>query len=299
MRGLLITALVIVATLWGMARWLQPRMAFFPTRGVQATPAAAGLAFSELKISTSDGETLHGWWIEHPSPRAQVIYWHGNGGNLSMWMPVLADLGTAVSVSWRSITGATATAPATRRKVVVYRDAEAATDTCNQHLRRPNVPTTPLGTIAWMRRGVVCRAASAADGLILESPFPNVRSLVAGNPIMLALSFFSSYTLATSSHLEGYRSPLLRLAGRRGHRRTWTPAPDRRNSSPDRRPCRVDAFASTAEPSACTGGTIRICCRQVGQVQPRTKTCQSVARIDLGGAVDRELEPHYGQTTSF
>ena len=67
-------------------------MAFVPTRGVQQTPAAAGLPFTDLKITTSDGETLHGWWIEHPTPRAQVIYWHGNGGNLSMWLPVLADL---------------------------------------------------------------------------------------------------------------------------------------------------------------------------------------------------------------
>src|SRR5918993_210736 len=92
MRGLLITTVVILVTIWAMARWLEPRMAFVPTRGVQSTPAALGLPFSDLKISTVDGETLHGWWIEHPTPRGQVVYWHGNGGNLSLWLPVLADL---------------------------------------------------------------------------------------------------------------------------------------------------------------------------------------------------------------
>ena len=51
------------------------------------------------------------------------------------------------------------------------------------------------------------------EGLILESPFPDVRSLFSGNPIMLGLSFFSSYTFSTSAHLEAYRSPLLVIHG--------------------------------------------------------------------------------------
>ena len=63
MRGMLIGAVLILVTLWALARWLEPRMAFVPTRGVQQTPAAAGLPFTDLTITTSDGETLHGWWI--------------------------------------------------------------------------------------------------------------------------------------------------------------------------------------------------------------------------------------------
>ena len=103
MRGLLIAPVVVFLTMWVMARWLEPRMAFVPSLGVQQTPAAAGLPFTDLKISTADGETLHGWWIEHAAPRGQVIYWHGNGGNLSLWLPVLADLrlrGFSDMASW-------------------------------------------------------------------------------------------------------------------------------------------------------------------------------------------------------
>ncbi|MBA3641962.1 MAG: alpha/beta hydrolase [Acidobacteria bacterium] len=213
MRGLLIGTVVVMATLWGMARWLQPRMAFFPTRGVQTTPAAFGLAFSDLKITTSDGEKLHGWWIEHPAPRAQVIYWHGNGGNLSLWLPVLADLRnrgfSVMAVDYRGYGGSSGS-PSERG---LYRDAEAATGYFNQHLRRPGAPTVYWG------RSLGCAVASYAarqvppEGLILESPFPDVRSLFSGNPIMLGLSFFSSYTFSTSAHLEAYRSPLLVIHG--------------------------------------------------------------------------------------
>ena len=213
MRGMLISAVLILVTLWALARWLEPRMAFVPTRGVQQTPAAAGLPFTDLQITTSDGETLHGWWIEHPAPRAQVIYWHGNGGNLSMWLPVFADLRrrgmSVMAVDYRGY-GASSGKPS---ESGVYRDAEAATAYFNQHLRRDGAPV-----IHWGRSlgcAVASRAArqSPADGLILESPFPDVRALFAGNPIMLGLSFFSSYRFSTAKHLAEYRAPLLVIHG--------------------------------------------------------------------------------------
>ena len=72
--------------------WLEPRMAFFPTRGVQETPASARQPFVDLRIPTDDGETLHAWWLEHPQPSAQVLFFHGNGGNLSMWLDVVVEL---------------------------------------------------------------------------------------------------------------------------------------------------------------------------------------------------------------
>ena len=213
MRGLLIAPVVVFLTMWVMARWLEPRMAFVPSLGVQQTPAAAGLPFTDLKISTADGETLHGWWIEHPAPRGQVIYWHGNGGNLSLWLPVLADLRlrgfSVMAVDYRGYGASTGT-PSERG---IYRDAEAVTAYYAQHLRGQSTPTIYWG------RSLGCAVASYAarrappDGLILESPFPNVRALFSGNPIMLALSFFSSYRFATAEHLQGYRASLLVMHG--------------------------------------------------------------------------------------
>src|SRR5918993_1691691 len=213
MRGLLITVVVIMVTLWAMARWLEPRMAFFPTPGVQQTPAATGVPFTELKINTADGETLHGWWIEHPSPRAQVIYWHGNGGNLSLWMPVLTDLRqrgfSVMAVDYRGYGASTGSAS----EQGIYRDAEAVNAYYQQHLRRPSTPTLHWG------RPLGCAVASyaarqaPAERLILESPFPDVRQLFSGNPIMLALSFFSSYRFSTAQHLDPYRGPLLVIHG--------------------------------------------------------------------------------------
>lgn len=54
---------------------------------------------------------------------------------------------------------------------------------------------------------------SAPDALILESPFPDVRTLLAGNPLMLGLSLFATYRFAASDHLNEYRGPLLVIHG--------------------------------------------------------------------------------------
>ena len=49
---LLITAAVVAGALKLFVWWLEPRMMFYPTRGVQETPADAGLAFTDLRIAT-------------------------------------------------------------------------------------------------------------------------------------------------------------------------------------------------------------------------------------------------------
>ena len=213
MRAALLTIVLILLGLWALVAWLQPRMAFFPWRGIQQTPESAGIPYTDLKITTADGVTLHGWWIEHPSPRGLVVYWHGNGGNLSLWMDVLLDIHrrgfSVVAVDYRGY-GASDGSPSEKG---LYRDAEAVSDYVARNRARPG-----LRTIYW-GRSLGCAVASYAAAksppaaLILESPFPNVRALFVGNPVMLGLSVFSTYRFATASHLQDYRGPLLVIHG--------------------------------------------------------------------------------------
>ncbi len=212
MRLVVVTALSVLV-LWLLVLWAQPRMAFFPYRGVQRTPDAAGLSYKDLRVTTSDGVTLHGWWLEHPEARGQVVYFHGNGGNLSLWLDVFADIHrrgfSVLAVDYRGY-GASTGSPSEKG---LYRDAEATTRYFAEHLNRDD-----LLTIYWGRSlgsAVAAYAASrrAPDALILESPFPDVRTLFAGNPLMLGLSVFATYRFAASDHLEGYRGPLLVIHG--------------------------------------------------------------------------------------
>jgi len=213
MRSALVVVVLTGAMLWIVVAFMQPRMAFFPWAGVQRTPADADISFRDLEIITSDGVRLYGWWMEHASPRAAVIYWHGNGGNLSLWLEVLVDIHrrgfSVLAVDYRGY-GASAGSPTEQG---LYLDARAATEHYQAHLRRPGTPTIYWG------RSLGCSVASHAlrvappDALVLESPFPDVRSLFAGNPVMTVLGLFASYRFPTTEHLEGYRGPLLVLHG--------------------------------------------------------------------------------------
>ncbi len=65
----------------GLLAFQERRLIFFPTRTVAAAPADFGLSGEELSITTADGVTLHGWWIEGPGDRV-LIWYHGNAGNI-------------------------------------------------------------------------------------------------------------------------------------------------------------------------------------------------------------------------
>ena len=61
----------------------QNRLLFFPSPTLEADPAARGMPFEETTFETDDGERLHGWWIPAEKPRATLLFFHGNAGNIS------------------------------------------------------------------------------------------------------------------------------------------------------------------------------------------------------------------------
>ena len=210
---LLLTAAVVAAGLKLVVWWLEPRMAFYPFRGVQETPASVGLAFSDVRIPTADGETLHAWWLEHPAPRAQVIFWHGNGGNLSLWLDVIAELRSrgfsVLAVDYRGY-GASTGRPSERG---LYHDADASVRLLNEKFRTAAVPVIYWGRSIGSSVAAYAASKTPPDALVLESPFPDVRTILRDNPVLWLLSFLSSYRFSTSKHLEHYTGPLLVVHG--------------------------------------------------------------------------------------
>ncbi len=87
----LLLLVVSVAVLKAAVVYIEPALAFFPEKGTQETPRSAGRHFETVHIPTADGETLQAWLMPVEQPRAQVIFWHGNGGNLSVWLPAYLD----------------------------------------------------------------------------------------------------------------------------------------------------------------------------------------------------------------
>jgi fermentation-respiration switch protein FrsA (DUF1100 family) len=212
-----VTRLVIV-TLVSMllvklaVSWLEPKMVFFPSRGEDATPARLGIRYQPLTLRTSDGVEIAAWQLEPEAPRANIVYFHGNGGNLSLWLPVLASLHgfgyRVLAIDYRGY-GLSGGTPSERG---LRLDAEAAV----RHAARTRTPGRPL--VYWGRSlgGPVAAAAAQAvppDALVLESTFPNKVSVVRWNPVFRVLNLFSSYSFDTVSALRGFERPVLVVHG--------------------------------------------------------------------------------------
>jgi len=151
---------------------IQDRLTFFPLREISATPADAGLAFEDAWFETDAGERIHGWWVEHPEPRATVVFFHGNAGNVSQrveTLRLLHELGLASLIFDYPGYGRSSGEPG---EEACYRAGRAAV----LHARE-RAPRRPL--VIWGRSlggGVASLAAaeSAPQALILESTFTSL-----------------------------------------------------------------------------------------------------------------------------
>jgi fermentation-respiration switch protein FrsA (DUF1100 family) len=200
--------------LWLLVRWMEPRLAFFPTAGEWETPQHFGVPFEATTIETADAERLRAWVMRAPAPRANIVYFHGNGANLSNWSPILTAIVkrgySVVAFDYRGY-GMSTGHPTERG---LYRDVEAIAKHA-QALRAESVPT-----IYWGRSLGAAMAAYAAtvqppDGIILESGFANARAAVRDSPILVVLSFFSSYRFPTAEFVNRANRPVLVVHGDR------------------------------------------------------------------------------------
>jgi fermentation-respiration switch protein FrsA (DUF1100 family) len=81
MKIVYIAALLIL--FFFFIRFLEKKSLYFPLRSIEASPKDIGLNYEDVIISTKDDVRLSAWFIPTESPRAVIIFFHGNGGNIS------------------------------------------------------------------------------------------------------------------------------------------------------------------------------------------------------------------------
>jgi fermentation-respiration switch protein FrsA (DUF1100 family) len=213
---LLIAVIVGGLVLKGIVSALEPKLVFFPYKGENDSPASFGVPYQTIRIDTADGERLVAWQLEPARPVADVVYFHGNGGNLSVWLPILASLARlqlrVLAIDYRGYGLSTGTPS----EDGVYRDADAVVRYAATH--RPAGSARPL--VFWGRSlgGAVAASATRVvtpDGLILESTFVDKAAVVRAHPVLRMLNVFASYRFATAEMLKDYRNPVLVMHGDR------------------------------------------------------------------------------------
>jgi uncharacterized protein len=206
--SVLIRALLAVAVIALLVRLFESRFAFFPVAGETVTPRDFDLAYEAGTVATSDGQRLTTWALAAPAPRAVILYFHGNGGNLSVWAPILAGIARQGYVLHAFDYRGYGTSTGRPTEAGLYRDVEAIVGDF-QRRARPAVPIVYWGRSLGVAMAACAAGLHAPDGLILESGFPDVPSLVRSNPVTALLAPFSSYRFPAVRFLADVTVPKL------------------------------------------------------------------------------------------
>ncbi len=210
--GLVLVGIVLVVVA-GLVRLAEPGLAFFPSRGEAETPAQYGIPYVPLTATTADGERLQVWHLPRADAQAQVVYFHGNGGNLSIWSDALVGLSRqrydVIAFDYRGY-GLSTGRPSEEG---LYRDVDAVIDLARARLRRPDLPLLYWGRSLGTTMAAYAAAARAPDGVVLEAGFPSMRAVLETNPVLWLLSWVSSYRFPTAEWMTKVRAPVLVLHG--------------------------------------------------------------------------------------
>jgi pimeloyl-ACP methyl ester carboxylesterase len=77
--GLILCYVAVIALLM----IFEESLIFFPSKYPDGFWQPRGLHFEDAWFEAADGIKLHGWFVPHDSPRAVVLFAHGNAGNIS------------------------------------------------------------------------------------------------------------------------------------------------------------------------------------------------------------------------
>ena len=213
--ALLIIILGVTALLANRDTVIERIFVFFPDRELLASPTQFGLEFEDVSFQTTDGVTLHGWFVPGPG-EITWLWFHGNAGNISHRLENLLlvhqRLGVNVLLFDYRGYGRSSGRPSEKG---TYRDAEAAL----KYLRsRPDIDSRK---IVFFGRSVGCAVAVELAtrhepyGLILESPFTSLADMAKRAFPFLPVGFLVRGKYDSVSRINHISAPLLVLHGDR------------------------------------------------------------------------------------
>lgn len=193
---------------------LESRFVFFPDKRIEETPRDRGLAYEEIDLKTTDGLSLNGWWIPGTGSPLTILWFHGNGGNISHRLNNIKlrhDLiGTNIFIfDYREYGRSEGRAS----EEGTYRDGDSAIQYL--HSRGDIDPTKIvfLGESLGSAVAVEMATRHGCAALILESPFLSIPEMAKAIFPFLPIGSFLQTRYDTFSKIGQVRAPLLIVHG--------------------------------------------------------------------------------------
>jgi fermentation-respiration switch protein FrsA (DUF1100 family) len=210
-------ALLGYAIFTGFVYLVQPRLLYYPdvpTRELTATPGRIGLDYESVALSTDDGVRLSAWFIPHPAPRATLLFFHGNAGNLSHRLESIRlfhELGLAVFIIDYRGYGESEGRPT---EAGTYIDATAAWRYLVETRQIPPQDIVIFGRSLGGAIAAELASRTRPGALILESAFTSVPNMAARLYPWLPVRSISRFRYDTRRALDTIACPMLIIHSR-------------------------------------------------------------------------------------
>lgn len=197
---------VIVAFMGGIKLVGLDRKFYYPNNETYLLPADLGLKHEDVYFPTSDGLTLHGWFLPASStPRGLIIHFHGNAANVTGHLPLVEWLPAAgfhvLMFDYRGY--GRSQGRVTRAGTI--RDGHAALDYALTRSEAGDLPVFAYGqSLGGAVAVVVAAERSEIVAVVAESTFPSYRRIAARHAQTLVGTDWLATPIATWVISKGY-----------------------------------------------------------------------------------------------
>ena len=189
---------------------LERRMLFLPAKYPAGDWAPTTVVYEDVHFEAADGTRLHGWYVPHEKPRAHAVFFHGNGGNITLFADSLRILnrrhGLAVLVFDYRGYGKSTGKPSEKG---ILLDARAARDWLAQREGIAASDVVLMGLSLGGGVAVDLAASDGARGLVLVSTFTSLPDAASAHLAWLPVRALMTMRLNSLEKIKNYHGPLL------------------------------------------------------------------------------------------
>ena len=212
-----VTLLLFGVFCFVMLRWFEHNQVYHPSRELEASAAELGRPFEDVRFTTADGVSLHGWFFpaDTNSLRAKLAFLicHGNGGNISHRLGLCsALLETSASVFAFDYCGY-GQSQGSPGEESTYRDAQAA----HAWLRQKGFRGEQIVAFGESLGGGVATELALREslgGVVLQSTFTSILDIGAELYPWLPVRWINTIKYDTRSKLPRVKVPVLIMHSR-------------------------------------------------------------------------------------
>lgn len=171
---------------------------------------ATWLEREEVNFSSPDGTKLHGWYVEHPQPKAVVLYCHGNGTHVAHLGEFLRQMRDDFQVSifaydFRGY-GRSEGKPI---ETGILQDSEAAQKWLAERASIPPEQLVLMGRSLGGGIALHLAAENGARGVILQNTFTSLPDAAATHYPWLPVRLLMKNRYDSLSRINRYSGPVL------------------------------------------------------------------------------------------